>query len=232
MEQNVLICGDLHGNWSSLNQLMQKKLPDIILCCGDFGWWPKLEVSRSVVYSRKSWKCKGLKIPENTKVYFCDGNHEDHWDLEKCRGDSFDITELYDRCYYCPRGSSLVLPDGRRVLFLGGADSIDKRMRTLGIDWYPEEVINYADVERCMSLETPIDIVISHTVPLEWVPDKSREDKTSDPSRKALSIILEKFSPPLWFSGHWHRYAEGTYKDTRWKSLDYPGHQGRWWVNL
>ena len=228
----IIVCGDLHGNWGYLNSLMQKKRPDIVLQCGDMGWWPKLETSKGVIYGQKSWKCKGLKIPEETKVYFCDGNHEDHWDLEWHRNEEYNIVELYDRCFYCPRGSTLKLPDGRTILFIGGADSIDKAHRTLGIDWFPEEVISYADAERALSLETPIDIVISHTVPLEWVPDVCRGEKFGDPSRQALSAVLEKFSPPLWFSGHWHKYAEGKYKDTRWKSLDYPGHQGQWWVKL
>lgn len=229
---NVLVVGDLHGEWAVLNKLMQKKQPDVVLCTGDFGWWPKLSMSNKIIYSQKSWKHDGLKIPEGTKVYFCDGNHEDHWDLEKRRGDTYDIVELYPRCFYCPRGSTLQLPDGRNVLFMGGADSIDKSCRTLGIDWFPEEVISYADVERALSLETPIDILISHTVPLEWVPDVCRGEKFSDPSRPALSAILKKFQPKLWYSGHWHHEAQGKHKDTYWYSLDYPGHRGRWWRGL
>ena len=40
----TLIVGDIHGDWGKLNALMQKKQPDIVLQCGDFGWWPQWQV--------------------------------------------------------------------------------------------------------------------------------------------------------------------------------------------
>ena len=50
------------------NNLINKKKPDIILVCGDFGWWPKF------------YPIDKLK-PQDTKIYWCPGNHEDWWDL-------------------------------------------------------------------------------------------------------------------------------------------------------
>lgn len=41
MSCKVMACGDTHGNWGKLNQLIANKKPDIILQTGDFGWWPK-----------------------------------------------------------------------------------------------------------------------------------------------------------------------------------------------
>ena len=40
----------------------------------------------------------------------------------------------------------LGLPDGRIVLFMGGADSIDKKYRKIGFDWFPEELITQKDI--------------------------------------------------------------------------------------
>ena len=237
----IIVVGDIHGDWAALNNLMNKKKPSIVLQCGDFGWWPRMSVKKSGVhYGLKAWSHKGLKIPEGTKVYWCDGNHEDHDSLAKLRNPAAQrqSVEVYKDCHYMPRGSVLTLPDGRKVMFFGGAESIDKYRRTPGIDWFPEEIPNYAEVDRALSLETKVDIIISHTAPTDWTPDASRPEKVPDPTCKMLQAILEVHRPKHWFHGHWHHAANGSIgattvtKRTHMHSLDYPRHGGRWWLPL
>jgi hypothetical protein len=36
----LYVLGDIHADFGALNQFVNKKQPDIILQCGDFGWWP------------------------------------------------------------------------------------------------------------------------------------------------------------------------------------------------
>lgn len=221
----ILIVGDLHGDWGKLNALLTKKQPDIVLQCGDFGWWPKMEVSKQVLYGQqKIWKLKGIK-PGNAKIYFCDGNHEEHPLLTQ---DAL-IHEMYDNVYHASRGSVLKLPNGLNVLFIGGADSIDKNQRTIGHDWFGEENISYDQFEMAMAIEERIDIVISHTCPglFEVI---GSEGKVYDSNRIALNQILNKYKPTLWYFGHWHKSMEGKYNDTYWRCLDYPGHGGMWWT--
>lgn len=38
---SIVVTGDIHGEFSKLNDLINKKRPELILCCGDFGYWPK-----------------------------------------------------------------------------------------------------------------------------------------------------------------------------------------------
>ena len=231
-----MIIGDTHGDWGSLNTLLAKHRPAIAIQVGDFGYWPKLPELVSTCYSmRKKVKVKTLKIPFGTKLYFCDGNHEDHDSLDAfMRGKNWRIPHMiWENVYYCPRGSTLTLPDGRNVLFFGGADSIDKMGRTPGLTWFPQEVPRYHEVDRALSLETPVHIVVSHTVPNEWLPDEIKVEKIQDPTRSMLSAILEKHKPTEWYSGHWHRERRGVYEGTRWLSLDYSDHHyGRWWVKI
>lgn len=226
----VLIVGDTHGEWGRLNTLINKKKPDIVLQVGDFGWWPQMEVRGQYGYE-KGWKLEGVKA-QDTKVYWCDGNHEDHWNIGQFTPDNpIDPMMLYKGVYYAPRGSTLELPDGRTVLFFGGAWSVDENQRTLGIDWFPEEVPNYSDIDHALGYSKKIDIVISHTCPREWQPRGTvlTVDKDKDPTCKMLSAILDKYKPELWYHGHWHIFREGYRNTTRWTSLDHSSSRGKWW---
>jgi len=224
-----MVVGDLHGDWGSLNSLINKKRPDIILQTGDFGWWPSMEVRHKVIYEKQSkWILRDIKACK-TKIYWCDGNHEEHPLLPQ----DGEIHEMYEGVYFCSRGSRLTLPDGRVVLFAGGAHSVDKHLRTPGHDWFPEEMISNKDLDRMLCGDR-IDIVISHTCPssfLSGVINKSTM-KINDPSRMALEYILDKYRPSFWFFGHWHMTKDGYDRGCRWTCLDYPKHGGRWWIDL
>jgi len=226
-EHRIMIVGDLHGNWSRLNQLISSKKPKIVLQCGDFGWWPAMEVIKPVVYGQqKEWRLKGIKNNE-VDVYFCDGNHEQHPVLSQ----NGSMVELYPGVFHCQRGSVLVLPDGRNVMFMGGAYSVDKGMRTPGHDWFHQENINQIELDYALEYEGKVDIVISHTCPSHFK-IKGNEDKNIDGNRHALGQILERHKPDKWYFGHWHTNKLGKFKNTEWECLDYPGHVSKWWTWL
>lgn len=227
----TIVCGDIHMDFGALNHMRNKQRPNILLACGDFGYWPRMPATK--FYGPTAAKHPKLPMPKtgkNCKMYWCDGNHEDHQSLIDRTTD-----ELWPNVFYMPRGSSMLLPDGRRVLFMGGADSHDKGYRTMGVDWFKEELITQADLDRIQ--DHKYDIVISHTCPCEWVPgvyDHSASIREADPSRHALSIVLQKYRPKLWYFGHWHRNVTCYDKeyDCRWTALDHTGGMGRWWEVL
>jgi len=220
----ILVCGDIHGEWGPLNKLISRYKPEIILQCGDFGWWPKLHNTELIKTGRrwKKWNQYGLKNGD-TKIYFCDGNHEDHWDLKEYDG----MKEIMPNVFYMPRGSVLELPDSRKVLFMGGASSIDKDRRIVGHDWFPEEEINQKDLYDLTNDE--INIIISHTCPTEFRKGAEFcEFKHKDWSNEALSFLLEKYSPELWYFGHFHYYDISKYLNTKWYCLNTIGGSYGW----
>jgi len=233
----ILVVGDIHGMWRYINTLINKKSPDIILQCGDFGWWPKFHNTRMISsgeyerithdYGRreKKWNQYGIKN-KNTKIYWCDGNHEDHWDIKDNKPG-----EIMPGVFYMKRGSTLKLPTGENVLFMGGADSIDKKWRTIGIDWFPEELINHSQLYDLP--DEKVDIVISHTCPEEFLYGLKLiiKDKTQDPCTKALSYILKKYRPKKWFFGHFHQFKQGKDEGVEWTCLNMAP-EGGWWVEL
>lgn len=229
----ILVCGDIHGVWAHLNILMNRRQPDIILQCGDMGYWPNFHGVVSDGTGKKKWDLFGIRN-KSTRIYWCDGNHENHLSLKELGNCS---AALGPGIFYMKRGSILELPDKREVLFFGGARSIDREYRTVGVDWFPEETIGYRDLENLP--EEKIDIVISHTCPVEFdmggwkhtMTGLVYKDRLDDPSRKALSYILDKYRPKLWYFGHFHQYMEGSYQDCRWWCLNMSNEDG-WWVQL
>lgn len=237
----ILMVGDIHGEWGKLNALINKQKPDILFQLGDFGFWPSLSEEKisygwgghATIYTKKDTDCLSNIKPKNTKIYWLCGNHEQHSELNKYQDGK--IHELEKNIFFCSRGSSLVLPDGRKILFIGGAISIDKNQRTPGIDWFPEETISYEDYEKCM-IHDRIDVVMSHTCPEYFTPDlmNGNMSKIYDPSCVALNGIFDKYKPDLWYFAHWHLFKEEYFNGCYWTCLNYIEHQigGRSWVPI
>jgi len=216
MNKGVLITGDVHARVPDLNQLINRKKPELVICCGDFGYWPK-----------HGFDFTNIKT-QGSKILWCDGNHEDFWELAKRESD-----EIVPGIIYMPRGTTYTLPDGRNVLFMGGAHSIDKDRRRLGIDWFPEETITQKDFMDLPDMK--IDIFITHTCPRELVDTLKiyYPDKGHEPSNDALTELWKMYKPDLWYFGHWHQYQQGVLHDTtKWYCLSAPGLGGRWWTLL
>lgn len=213
----LIVTGDIHGDFSYLNKLINKKKPDMIWCCGDFGYWPNHSNIKQLSFIK----------PQDTKILWCDGNHEDHWALR-----DREKNEIVPNVIYMPRGSIYTLPDNRNVMFFGGAESIDKEIRTEGIDWFREEIITQKDFIDLPDVD--IDIFITHTCPLELV-DTMKERYTCkdiEPSNIALSELWKIYKPKTWIFGHWHTYLNIQMNGTDFYCLDYPGNGSRWWMYL
>ncbi|MCK5020132.1 MAG: metallophosphoesterase [Candidatus Peribacteraceae bacterium] len=236
----ILVVGDVHGDWGKLNTLINKRHPDIILQCGDFGYWPKYHNTTALNARRYDnnlmqyvpigppWRLDGIKN-HDTKIYWCDGNHEDHDSI-----DALEDNEIFPNIFYMKRGSTLTLPDGRVVLFIGGAESMDKANRTPGETWFPQESITQQDIYNLPDCH--VDIVISHTCPTMFADilasKCSRFDKAMEPSCKALDAVYEKYEPAHWYFGHWHHFMPGRYKKTQWTALTHSDGGSIWWREL
>lgn len=209
MNEKILIIGDTHAKFNYLKNIIDAQKPDLTIQLGDFGFWPNDPTF------------KQLSSIKDYNILFIDGNHEDHESLKKF--------ENVDNLKYMKRGSVYQLNDGRKCLFMGGANSIDKDIRTPGFDWFPEETIKDKDIVLDNNLT--IDIVFSHTCPESFLYDfKNMPFKIDekDPSRKYLQIILEYYKPSLWYFGHFHTYQTGKYKSTKWTCLNQIGDNGYW----
>lgn len=207
----VLFSGDAHGEFALLSGAASRLRPDAVIVAGDFGYWREADLmagGREGVFLHEAWR------RPRCKVFFCDGNHENHALLQALvREKGWEKPIRIGRgLYYCPRGSALSLR-GRRILFMGGAFSIDRALREPGRTWFPEEEITQEELERVLSRKDleRFDAVVSHTCPESCLPEVCAEAGislgrvTHRASERALQRLLERMPQVRdWYFGHWH----------------------------
>lgn len=186
---------------------------------GDFGFWPR-HPDGAKYLAAISEACVAHRIP----LWFCDGNHEDHDSLPHDSAD--EPVEVVPSVYWVPRGVTLDW-DSTRILFMGGAVSIDQFARYPGKTWFPTEVPSEGHWLRAAAA-TDVDVVVAHdTVPgmpvtgrpalsIPWAIRRRASDH-----RKRLSALHKSLEPKLWVHGHWHQRASARLGTTRFESLSH-----------
>jgi Icc-related predicted phosphoesterase len=228
--KKIIVCGDIHGEYGLLNMLINRHRPAMVLQCGDFGYFPKWHGHTYInEYGRIKVTDQYSVFTNGIPVYWCDGNHEDHHAL-------VELAKKEPPCfmpdvYYQKRGSYITLPDGRNVLFMGGAFSIDRSWRTLNESYWEEEVLTEADLQNLPDIN--IDIVISHTAPISFKFPLPMGKEFPDHSRDILQYVFEKYHPKLWLFGHFHKYNAGKTNGCTWYGLSECRDQmDKWWMWL
>ena len=103
--------------------------------------------------------------------------------------------------------------DGKKCIVIGGAYSVDKKIRLArNLGWWEDEQSSdeiKARVEEKLRANNTIDIVLSHTCPMEYIPremflegiDNSKVDNSTE---LWLDEVEDKLHYTRWFSGHYH----------------------------
>ncbi|MDY0215163.1 MAG: metallophosphoesterase [Bacilli bacterium] len=214
----IVFVGDIHGEFGKLNSFMSEiyskhKEPITFIICGDVAYFWENEPTPIV------------KRPPYSKVIWIPGNHE-NWEMI----DKYELGklhELQDGVFMASFGAIEEI-EGHKILFCGGADSIDKNLRTPFVDWFPQEIITNKDMNFLFDKipDQKVDILVSHTCPSKVFSELSKkidrlEEKSKDPSTYALDIIVDKFRPDLNVFGHFHKFMEGRFDNLYWVCLSY-----------
>ena len=105
-----------------------------------------------------------------------------------------------------------------------GAYSVDKKYRTIGIDWWAEEELNRDQAERCIKnfAQMKPEIVISHDCPASVVPEFMTNDWKLEKSFTGalLDVMFEVHRPKLWIFGHHHQNKTIVKDGTKFICLD------------
>ena len=120
------MAGDWHGNWRfAVGKLEEFRRAGIktIFQLGDFGIWPGPRGDEYLGKLRKN-----LELNDQT-LYVTLGNHEDYDQVEELETDALGLKWPRHNIALFPRVFRFMLGE-YRVLSLGGAPSIDFKMRT------------------------------------------------------------------------------------------------------
>lgn len=217
---SILISGDFHLNaMNEFKYITRKKLKNKFgdryssikyqIITGDSGFfWPgTLKHESEYYFGEYPWP-----------VLFIPGNHENYTFLNNLNNlEEIDIgfkNPVYKICkniYYMPRGKIYNI-NGKRILALGGALSIDKHLRQSGKSWWPEEYWSQEEKDNLFKLlkkDNKFDLVISHTGPErinKWMfknvmsSYSNIEDEVGILNDKIDNMIITND----WYCGHLH----------------------------
>jgi predicted phosphodiesterase len=216
----TFLFGDTHGEFSKLEkdvfpegQTLTKK--DYVIILGDFGLLWETFGSRAEAY----WANWLEEQPWTT--LFISGNHEHYKRLARLpKENKFGgvVGKYSNSIYQLKRGNIYTIND-KTFFAMGGAKSIDKHHRSVGINWWKQEVPNEDEIEFAKenilktkevdyvithtSYKEAIDAIIKHNIvkygPSIWG-DKQIQDNTVD----FLDWVNINLKYDKWFYGHMH----------------------------
>ncbi|MVU79323.1 hypothetical protein GPX89_19015 [Nocardia sp. ET3-3] len=245
---NVLIVGDLHGNTTFAQAMLQvAKRNDCgkVFVVGDFGAWEHMHSGRRYfdVVNRSAKKAA-------VTVYFLDGNHDKSSLLHELYDDHRDdegFLVCRTHLRYAPRGHRWTWDETSFAAF-GGARSTDKgwrlakearkaaqaetrrrygsskRPETAGTLWFPEEEMTDEELDAALEADSsPVDILLTHDKPRGSQPKWNRKDKPECfPNQDRIQRVVETLRPSVLFHGHLHvRYTDTIASgDGRWTRVE------------
>lgn len=137
------------------------------------------------------------------EFYSVVGNHD--WIPER-----YSWPYMGDHCYF-PEFS---------LFTIRGANSIDKHLRTEGLDWFSDEELNYK--QQCEAydvyVETKPKIVVSHDCPQSVMQSLFGYSEKSQ-TRIMLEHMFQVHQPELWVFGHHHKSKDVNINGTRFVCL-------------
>ena len=183
----VFVTGDCHQDMRKIYAFADKMElgpDDYIIVLGDMGIFCRHDKADANVI------IKDFEARYNFNLYFIDGNHENFKILNSLKEDENHMGYISEHIRHLKRGRRYNI-DGKDILALGGADSIDKFRRTPGLSWGEEEAITDDDVDRVDPGE--YTYVLTHCCPISIF-------KTYKPYLCTLGNIVDDTNPDFHIS--------------------------------
>lgn len=204
----IYITGDTHRDFSRIYKL-KKDSDNMLIVLGDVGI--------NYCLNEEDKNCKEYLKKLKIKLFCVRGNHEErpenistYKEVEMFGGKVF-IEEEYPNLIFAKDGEIYNI-DGKKILVIGGAYSVDKQYRLLhGYKWFKDEQLTKKEMDTILDKTKGkhFDIVLTHTCPYKYDPrevfmqglDQSKVDKSME---NFLDKIEENINYDKWYCGHYH----------------------------
>ena len=200
-EKPLLFLGDNHGSWDGLFfKIKRNNISNVnIISVGDLGigFYPSRDLSTCDMLD-KQFKQR------NINFYGIRGNHDDPSYFKGENRVCLNNFELIEDYSVFEHGSKL-------IQFIGGAISIDRTGRAVGVSYWENEGVIF-NKDSCQK----VDILVTHTAPSHCFPQQfnemvygwAREDayllEDLTDERAVMDEIFKLCSPSLHLYGHFH----------------------------
>lgn len=257
MIKHFLITGDCHGQVENRLDYIKEAMLEYnpaetaVIILGDVGF--------QYYKNKKDWKLKHHAAQFGYTIYCLRGNHEDRISNSKNAHRIYDdevkgyvwIEDEFPNIKYFDDDFGEYFINGKRILTIGGAYSVDKWYRLQNdFKWFADEQLTEQEMKFAEKYceGQHYDLVLSHTCPYDWMPtdlflncvDQSTVDKSME---VWLNNFKEKINWDIWCFAHYHTdrlerphveifYLEVEPLDTivsRWKKYDETG-EVDWWI--
>lgn len=209
---NVGIAGDWHSNTLGATTAIEKFAAagiKTVLHLGDFGVWGGPAGDKYLRHLNK------VLAKNDMALFVTLGNHESYTRVAKFLPvDGMDgcvSPDGLDRLVFFSRGFAWEW-FGKKFMSVGGANSIDRKLRTVNKDWWAEEQISDEDVRNSVR-NGKVDVMFCHDAPHGFdVYDNVTSQLPLDvklyaeQSRKQLKRVTDVVKPSILFHGHYHTY--------------------------
>ncbi len=181
---------DVHGNWDVYERICSQYENTIQV--GDFGMGFENYIPHKIPY-----------LSQNHR--FIRGNHDDP---AKCKAHPNYIKD-----------GTIEIIGSSKVMFIGGAFSIDRNRRMEGRDWWSDEECTYGDFQEFIDIyeaEKP-DVMVTHDCPADFAKRfllGAHKPSYRSVTNNALEVMHHMHKPDMWFFGHWHTDLEMEYNGT------------------
>ena len=204
----IYITGDMHRDFTRLNGLTFSN-DDVLIILGDVGI--------NYYLNEEDAKLKEYLNRLPVKLFCIRGNHEERpenistYKEKRMFGGKVYIEDKYPNLIFSKDGEEYII-DGKHVLVIGGAYSVDKEYRLLyGHKWFKDEELSDSEMKHILNKVKGkhFDIILTHTCPYKYEPREMfmnliDQSKVSKRMEYFLDKIEEIINYDKWYCGHFH----------------------------
>ena len=224
----LLFIGDVHGEFYDLtHKLTTHNIHNsTFVQVGDFGVGFMSKENEIDLLGKLNDR---LKADRNV-MYVIRGNHDDPA--------YFDGQVTHSNLIFLKDYSILEI-EGKTILLIGGAISVDRTSRVLNKTYWDDEAFVLQDekLKSKISQITKLDIVVTHNAPAEFLPNdfgsivkswSARDHQLITDLKKERVrhtmlfeiLVSQKLKPKFWYFGHFHYSFNDNFKGVKYRLLN------------